>query len=343
MVYFVGILCLSMLSAGAAPSVNIVVKAEDGRPLSGIAVTLAELERPYIDVAAAGVTDTQGRFALAFEDRESTRDGDRGYGVYRFVLTPRDRPWALSDLYVWYRDPADSARYVGPSSWRGTTHGESNWQYGERRVLAPGETVEWVVTLPEKRPVEVLVRDDLGYGIRQAEIAVSLDLEALSHTGFGGEIPLGAFTTGDDGRFTIPNAGDFSYTFDIRKPGYIAPHEPAFTQRLQQRLSNRSTTIIYHRLVNASLTVVVTDAASGEPIPGATILQVIYFPSTAQGGPIGKTNHQGRFHTDSFHPEHTAWIGADADGYALPTENPGVPYNPDRHEYTVLLSPAGSK
>lgn len=191
--------------------------------------------------------------------------------------------------------------------------------------------------------MEVLVCDDLGYRIRNAEIAVSLDLEALSHTGFGGEIPFGEFTTDDNGRFTIPNAGDFSYTFDIRKPGYIAPDEPAFTQRLQKRLSRSPATVVYHRLVNIPLTVVVTDAASGKPIPNATIVQVVSFPTWAEGAPIGKTNHLGRLHTDSFHPEHTAWISAKADGYALPTENPDVPYDPNRHEYTVSLTPEGSK
>lgn len=341
MIHAVIVIGIAVVSATAAPTVNIAVKGTDGAPLRAVPVIQVELERYNIAVQSVGETDAQGKLSLTFEDRESVKNGDRGYGVYRYVLTPKDRPWTLSDVYIWYPDPARAQIYLDPSFPDFSGADSTNWRYGQRRVLADGDTVEWTPVLPDRRPVYAAVYDDWGFPIPNTEIRVSVDLCALSHTGFGGEIPFGNFTTDKEGHFSIPNAGDFVYSFDIventgktiASNRYIAPDPRGYHYTVMRPLSSPFQVVMYHRLANVPLTVDVTDASTGKPIPNATVCQVILFPSAAQGGPAGQADKNGHYHTDAFHPEHTRGIAAFADGY----ETAEVPYAPDQEHYTVSL------
>ncbi len=337
------VLMLGSVWATASPTMTISVQSEDKVPLPAVPVFQVELERGNIAVQPVGETDAQGNRSLTFDNRESVKNGDRGYGVYRFVLTPKDRPWALSGLYIWYPDPARAETYLDRSFPSFASADSTNWQYGRRCALAAGDTVEWMVTLPDKRPVKIAVYDDWGFPIPNTEIRVSVDLCALSHTGFGGAIRCGSFSTDERGRFTIANAGDFFYSFEIVENTertvdsnrYIAPDPFAYHHTVMRQLSSASTVVLYHRLANVRLTADVTDASTGKPIPHAAVGPVIRFPTSAQGGIGNQTDENGHFHTEVFHPEHTGWIAASADGYKSAT----VAYDPDKEHYAISLTP----
>jgi hypothetical protein len=331
------------MSTAAAPSITIAIKSEDGSALTGTPIVQFELERYNIAVQPVGQTDEHGKMSLTFDDRESTKDGDRGYGVYRFLATPKDRPWALSDLYVWYPDPKKRTVYLDPAFPSFYNAENSNWQYGQRVALKDSDNIEWRVTLPEKRDVTISIYDDWGLPIRNSKINVFVDMCVLSHTGLGGESPVGHFTTDSDGRFMLPNAGDFYYSFDYiggtdgagQNDGYIAPDAYSYVSTVRRGLISENQTLVYHRLVNLPLMFTVNDGATGSPIANATVSHVIRFSSAAQGGPIGYTDEHGRLHTDTFHPEHTAWFVVTAEGYA----EKRVEFVPNLVEYTVALVP----
>ncbi|MCC6798030.1 MAG: hypothetical protein IT366_23150 [Candidatus Hydrogenedentes bacterium] len=335
------------MSTTAAPSITITIKSEDGSALTHTPIVQFELERYNIAVQPVGQTDEHGKLSLTFDDRESTKDGDRGYGVYRFLAAPKDRPWALSDLYVWYPDPKKCAVYLDPTFPSFYNADNSNWQYGKRVALKDSDNIEWRVTLPEKRDLTISIYDDWGLPIRNSKIRVFVDMCVLSHTGLGGEYSFGDFTTDSDGRFTLPSAGDFFYSFDCiggtdsagQNNGYIAPDAYSYVSTVRCRLISEGQTLVYHRLVNLPLKFTVNDGATGSPIASATVSQVIQFSSAAQGGPIGNTDEHGRFHTDTFHPEHTVEFVVTAEGYA----EKRVEYVPNLVEYTVALDPKAAE
>ncbi|MCC6490505.1 MAG: hypothetical protein IT364_23675 [Candidatus Hydrogenedentes bacterium] len=336
----IGFACLLVVSgtftaATAGPSLDIVVTSSEGVPLPGIPVLQAQLERPFISVESMGETGEDGRLTLLFEDRPAERDGDRGYGVYRFLLAPKDRPWALSDLYIWSVEGAPLAGAEWYLNVR-IDAGQDNWNYGQRRLLTANQQLTWKVTLPGERTVRVLVKDDWGQDISNARFKVSVDLGALSHTGFGAEIPVGDFKTGDRGVLMLPNAGDFVYSFDIQDGSHIAPHPHWLTRVLPMRMRGDVAVLVYHRRVTVPLRLVVTNSKSGEPVAGASVHQAIQFPTVLQGGPpIGVTDQHGVFATDSFSPEYTAFIHVQAPGYA----EKDIPFVAGQSEYSVTLDP----
>ena len=331
--------CLLVVSgpiaaAAAAPILDITVTSPDGTPLTGIPVLQAQLERPYISVVPIGETGADGRLTVAFEDRPGERDGDRGYGVYRFLLAPKDRPWALSDMYVWCVEGSplgDGKRYLIEYDF-----GEQdNWNYGQRLLLTADQQLTWKVALPESRTVRVIVKDDWGLDVPDASLRVFVDLGALSHTGFGAEIPVAEFNTDDRGVLMLPNAGDFVYSFDIQNGQHLAPHPHYMTSVLPMRLRSEQAILIYHRRITVPLRILVSDAKTGQSIAGASVGHVIQFPTTTQGGVIGATDEHGVFATESFTPEYTAFIHVQASGYA----DKDFPFVPGQSEYAVMLDP----
>ena len=332
--------CLLVVSghfaaAAAAPSLDLFVASPKGIPLAGIPVLQAQLERPFISVESIGVTGADGHLAVGFESRPADRDGDRGYGVYRFLLTPKDRPWALSGMYVWCAEGSplgDGRRYL-----TGYDFGEqSNWSYGQRLLLVADQHLTWTVKLPESRAVSVIVKDDWGLEVASASLRVFVDLGALSHTGFGAETPVAEFETDEHGAFTLPNAGDFIYSFDIQNGQHLAPHPHHMTSILPMRLRGEHVALVYHRRVTVPLRLSVSDSKTGQPIPGASVAHVILFPTTAQGGVIGVTDSLGVFATESFSPEYTAFLRVQAPGYA----DKDISFVPGQSEYAVPLDPA---
>ncbi|MCC6698867.1 MAG: carboxypeptidase regulatory-like domain-containing protein [Candidatus Hydrogenedentes bacterium] len=336
MIWFACLLVVSgPFAAGAAgPSLEIVVTSPEGVPLPGIPVLQAQLERPSISVEAIGETGADGHLLVNFEGRPAERDGDRGYGVYRFLLAPEDRPWALSDLYIWSVEGSPIAGaewYLKLFDYREP----DNWNYGQRQVLASGQNLTWKVSPPESREVRILVKDDWGLDVAEASVRVLVDLGALSHTGFGAEVSVGSFKTDERGVFTLPNAGDFVYSFEIQNGRHIAPHPHYLTSVLPMRLRGEHAILVYHRRITVPLKLVVSDSKTGHPIAGASVSHVIHFPTATQGGLIGVTDEHGVFATDSFSPEHTAYIRVQAPGYA----DRDVSYSAGQSEYLVTLAP----
>ena len=59
----------------------------------------------------------------------------------------------------------------------------------------------------------------------------------------------------------------------------------------------------------------VVDGGTLKPVPGATVGQVLYFNSMAQGGPMGETDADGRFSTDNACTDHVQGGFVAKDGY----------------------------
>jgi hypothetical protein len=235
---------------------------------------------------------------------------------------PEDHRWEVSDLLYWSKAPWNEEVLVKT----GVSHCQhyqermsgpkSNWSIGELVQVGIDREVRWEVTLAKGPNVEVSVLDQFNEPLRNRSFSVFLDLEALSHTGRGGEIPIFDVRTDDKGQFSLSNIGMFFYSFDLGYTDrYCAPNASVWTSVVSARFEENQGKLVYHRCVGSRATFVVTDEQTGCPIASASILQMRQFPNSRGGITIGHTDTNGVYTTEAFYTEHVVSFGAIAEGY----------------------------
>ncbi len=302
-------LCLLFICRAAlGAELSISVRHPDGTPAAGVKVQQVELGPHATSNLLLGVTDEHGEIEVDFEERPGF-ESQYGYGIYRYVVMPENYGWKVSDLFHWSDDPVYTYRGFMMSQ------PDSNWSTGKLVEVRPDSQLRWEVTLG--RSVEVTVVDQFGEPVRDKRISVSLDLEALTRTGFGAEIPMFDVQTDSEGRFNFPNPSPYFYSFDIKWGGYCNPDTDYFTSVVRGRFEQDRGKIIYHRCIPKSITVIVTDSETGKPIPNADIREeMIFHPGIGrQGGPLGQTDVNGEYRSDSFTTEHVVELSVFKEGY----------------------------
>jgi hypothetical protein len=308
---------------------DIRVHLPDGNPARGIKVQLVQLERASPRNLLCGKTNDNGMLAVHFEPVPTLEGGRNGWGIYRFVLMPDSFRWELSDLYYWSRVPEkrdylQSDEIASESWYRDVMRRNSgnNWSIGSLIRVQDGTTLVWNVTLQRGKEVHISVVDQFGKALPKSGFRVFLDTKMLSHTGWGGEIPLGTAATDDRGVFILPKVGEFFYSFDYEPVKadvcqYCSSEAPFFSTVVLGRFQGTTGTIIYLKRVPRNLILTVIDKTTKQPIPDAAIADVVSFNSAAQDGPpMGRTDKGGHFHTDRLLTEHVLFLRVCKDGYA---------------------------
>ena len=317
------------------PATELVIKVQnpDGSPAAGIKVQQVQLERssPFPRNLVCGVTDGEGRLTVKYLPMRSQGDDRNGYGVYRYVLMPPGYRWELSDIYYWNKEPWTELVLAETDIWsreaylemmRSPESARNNWSIGNLIRVAAGEQARWTVTLQPGRDVQVSVADQFSQPLARKSFTIVLDTGVLSHTGFGGEIPVSKVQTDEQGQFTLPCAGVFWYSFacdcstrDAMSCEYCAPDVQDFTQVVKARFDGPAGSLAYYKRVPRAVTIIVRDKATQRGIPGAAISAIMQFPAALQGGTIGSTDAEGRFTTDKLFTEHLVELMARKEGY----------------------------
>jgi len=309
----------SCISFGA--ELTISVRYPDKTPAKGVKVHQLQLERPGRTSYLLGATDEKGEIKAKFEEEKSSYENLHGYGVYRYVVMPENYRWEVSDLFYRNKYPWSEKVLHMTGVWpyedykKRMSRPKTNWSVGKLVQLKRGSQIRWEVSLNKGRNVEVSVVDQFNKPVRNKKLSVSLDLEALSHTGRGGEIPMYKVWTDDNGRFDIANAGIFFYSFDLQDHRYCAPDVSFWTGIARSKFEQDKETLVYHKCIGKSVTFVVTDKKTGNPIPEARIFVVKLFPNCRQGGPFGYTDINGEYISRKFYTEHVIEFGVAKDGY----------------------------
>jgi hypothetical protein len=319
----------------------IEVRHPDGRPASGVKIQLVQLTRSFPRNLLVGTTDEKGEFKMRFESGISKDDEHYGWGVYRFVLMPADSRWELSDIYYWNQySPSDEAGIGPEESYRSmSAEKKTNWSFGNVTRLQQAETQTWKVSLQRGEDIMVSAIDQFGHALPRSKFRVFLDTDMLSHTGGGGEVPMFSLQSNERGQILVPHAADFFYSFDYEctevsagQCEYCSPDVAFyFTTVVTDKINPTSATIVYQKRIPRSISITVVNKSTRKPIPGATINEIVSFNSAAMGGPIGSTDQNGHFQTDSLFTEHVLSIGAYKEGYLdykldMKDFRPGVAY-----------------
>jgi len=309
---------------------TICVQFPDKTPGVGIKVQQVQLARYGIHNKLLGVTDENGRIKVQFQEKRNTLSRF-GYGVHRFVIMTEKYRWEVSDLFYWNLDSNDKEelRLKGISAYdsykQRMSNPNSNWSIGKLIKVRNDDRLEWKVILDKGTNVEVKVIDQFKEPVRNRIFSVSLDLGALSHTGFGSEIPMFKTQTDEKGCFKLSNIGDFFYSFDISghhhhlnlKDQYIycAPDAYFWTGIVKTLFQRKQEEVIYHRCIPKNVTFVVTDKKTGGTITNAQIFPIMLFPSSRQGGHWGYTDVNGEYISRKFYTEHVVQFGVAKEGY----------------------------
>jgi hypothetical protein len=344
--------------AASAPTFTIRVTLPDGSPAAGVPVQVVGLERVGRHNRPAGATGKDGALTVQVVRGPRDRDAhDVGYGLYRFVTMPRENAWQVSDILHWNESAEDveGAAEPGPGRSLGgfptlehykelvadrtTNRGStSNWAHAKVVPISFGEDVEWKVRLDPGAPMTVRVLDQFDAPIPDMELTVGLDLEALTHTGLGGFVKMAEVRTDAEGVFVLEHVGDFVYTFSHSGYfSYYAPGMPYRTGDVRHHLRKQGSVVRYTREAGRRIAVRVVEAGTLKPIPDATVGQVLYFNSTAQGGPMGKTGPDGRFSTDKACTDHVQGGFVEKVGYE--PERFDMDAAAGQEEFYVALSP----
>ncbi len=340
-------------ASGLSAGLMISVKYPCGMPAKSIKVQEVQLERQRIYNRLLGATDDNGTIETEFEvkpRKDCKGEVPRGYGIYRYVVMPDNYRWEVSDLYYWNKEPSgnevvretnvsDYQSYERLIAGRTKKRRKSNWVIGNLVKVKKSDRIEWEVVLDKELDVTVSVSDQFGEPVRNETLSISLDLEALSHTGWGGGIPMFDVQTNGEGCFNLANTGQFFYSCDLRDHRYYAPGFSYWTGIVPRMFDNNEATLVYHRCEERNVTFVVTDKCTGKPVPQAQIFQVKSFRSTRQGGPFGYTDVNGEYISRKFYTDHVVEFGVAKEGYEpwikdIKEFRPGA-------TYTISLEPQG--
>lgn len=308
-------------TTGSSAELTISVKYPDGTPASGIKVQQVQLERVGHGSTLVGITDEKGQMRIRFEQEKSSYENRHGYGIYRYVVMPQDYTWQVSDLFYWNKDPYSEQVLQETGVWPAERYEKrmqqpkSNWSIGKFVKVLPGSRIKWEIALTKGRDVRALALDQFSEPLKDKKLSVSLDLEGLSHTGWGGGIPMFEIQTNGDGCFNLPNAGQFFYSIDLHDNKYCAPGVRHWTGVVRSKFDQGKGTVVYHRCKENNVTFVVTDKLTGRPLAHARIFQVKLFPSARQGGPFGYTDINGEYISRKFYNEHVVQFGVVREGY----------------------------
>lgn len=305
----------------------IQVRLPDGSPAKGIKVQQVQLERtsPRPQNYVCGATNNEGELAIRFVPMQSQGDDRNGFGLYRFVLMPENMRWELSDMYYWNKDPWTDQVFIETNIWSSDVYQEqrktpentnTNWSFGNLIRLTAGARHYWQARLQAGNDARMLVEDHNSQLLTNKNFSVFLDVGILSHTGRGGEIPISTLQTDEKGRLNLPHAGTFWYSFRLEGTDeYCRPDVPFFDTVVTGRGIDNAGVIRYFKRMPKSVTILVRDKTTQVAIAGADIGEIMSFNSTAQGGPIGKTDQDGRFATDRLFTEHVLQLFAAKEGY----------------------------
>ena len=296
--------------------INIHVSYPDGRPAQGIKVQEVGLERGNIHSDPLGMTDHHGRISAPIELKPAMTPNDLKGSctyAYRYVVMPENYRWEISDIY-WSRYPdKETALYQNHMSNR------QNWSIGKKVKISQDTKIEWEVVLRKSPDIELSFRDQNNDPIENSKVSVVLDLQAQSHTGFGGEISLFDANTDDQGNMTIQNPGDFFYSFELQQQRqYINPDLDYFSNTVVKRLGKGENIVRFHKCIGRQIEISVRDKLTGEPISGAYLVGTKKFVFGIQGGPFGPgfaTDANGIYKSDSFCTDHLVECGVSKKGY----------------------------
>lgn len=331
-------LCLFFTpSVGLTAQLTIIVRYPDKTPAKGIRVHEVQLERHRIYNRFIGATDNNGTINVEFEQKprkDCKGKVPRGYGIYRYVIMPANYRWEISDIYYWNKEPYSNEVLHQTGVWPVEDYEKrmhkrkevglspkSNWSRGRLVKVHPDSQIRWEVTLNKGKNVHVSVVDQFNEPVRNKKLSVLLDLDSLSHSGFGGEIPMFKVKTDAKGRFNLSHTGEFFYSFDLIRaygsPGkkYCAPEAYCWTTRTKLKIEKDKEKILYHRCIGKIATFIVTDSQTGNPIAKAQVWPLISFTTCAQGGSLGFTDNNGVFTTNEFYTEHVLKFGVFKEGY----------------------------
>jgi hypothetical protein len=329
--------CFASIACAQEPAKTelvITVHFPDGTPAKGIKIQQIQLERtsPRPRNYLCGATDGNGQLAVKFAPMRSMDDDRNGYGLYRYVLMPENLRWEMSDLYYWNKNPWTDEVMMETDIWSYEAYFErmhsaeashDNWSVGKLVRIAAGESAHWNVTLQQGREVQVSVVDQFNQPLAHESFSVFLDAGVLSHTGYGGEVPVTEVKTDEQGRFALPRAGEFYYSFKynpiVRTADlsvYCAPDTPYLSFLVTGRFDQSSGGITYFKRVPKLLAMIARDKITQHPISEVAIRAFIDFGAGGQDGPVGKTDQDGRFTRDPFFTEGVVKLIASKEGYA---------------------------
>ncbi len=315
--------CL-LLSCTSSQTYELLVrvKTPDHAPASGIKVQRVLLLHQSWDNALAGITDEKGELKIPFEGKQTYADGS-GCGEYRFVLMPEKYRWEVSPKYFWTYPPQTQETANHNQLWEfndlkdPNNVREGNSRYGDTIWVDPEKPLIWDVTLNPGRDVTVKVSDQHGKPVPNATLKMELDLQAPTHTGWGGEISLPDVKTDAKGHFKLARAGDFFYTFTLALAGYLAPDFGWHFNSLDARFTGTRGAVVFHKCAIMRLSIRVVDKDSGLPVEKAEFWAM---DSKKDGllvdAPIGTTDKDGRFRMDDFDlADFSAGINVEKAGY----------------------------
>jgi hypothetical protein len=311
------LLCLVSSNVMSA-EINIHVSYPDGKPAQGIKVQAVGLDRGNMYNDLLGVTDNHGNINTEIivkpENIPNDLNGYYSY-LYRYVVMPENFRWEISDIY-WARFPDD-----GTDFYENYLPGERNMSIGKNVNISQDTKIEWNVILHKSSDVVVSFRDQNNDPIKNMKLSLDLDLQANSHTGFGGEISIFDTSTDDKGDIKIHNPGKFFYSFELQyQRQYSAPDLNYFSATVIKRLESSVNIVRLHKCIGKQIEVIVKDKVTGEPVSGAILQGVMEFAGTTQGGPFGSdivTDENGIYKSNNFCTDHLVEFGAYKEGYKL--------------------------
>ncbi|MFB3787370.1 MAG: hypothetical protein ACE15F_13480 [bacterium] len=320
-------------------TLTIEVLRPDGKPAENVPVHGIRLLWRSPKEEVLGKTDINGRFTVSFNDDQgepaplifpdeiaySKYPEKKGYGIYRFILTPDQYSWKLSDSYYWnhpdlwhakgseihgsyilgnYDDQVKINQNPQPGQ-------DSNWNYGQVILVHPDESLTWKVQLNEREKQRIAVRDQFNAPVPYMQLDVYL--------GFGfhyGGLDIGSVCTDEQGHFELDWVEDFTYSFITDAYfQYYAPDQPFRTGRIDTKITGDHPVIRFKKSTGTPITIFAIEKETGEPAADTTIITVMDFENIRQGGPYGKTGPDGCFHEEHFNPEHVASFGVFKEGY----------------------------
>jgi hypothetical protein len=298
--------CLLLFCTGSqAYELLVRVKTPDHAPASGIKVQRVLLIHQEMDNALAGITDEKGELRIPFEGRQTVMDGT-GWGKHRFVLMPEKYRWEVSPMYFWTCPPLTHEDAIHEQLWEFNSLKDpnnlctGNSRYGDTVWVEPDKPLIWDVTLNPGRDVTVQVSDQHGKPVPNATLKMELDLQAPTHTGRGGEIPLPYVKTDAKGHFKLARAGDFFYSFTLEVPRYFAPDFGWLHNSVEAQFASRKGKLVFHKCALMRLSIRVTEKNTGLPIEKAELEAVDKDGCRLIPQPFGVTDADGWFKTKDF-------------------------------------------
>jgi len=310
------LLCYVTVRGSLVAHLTIEVQHPGGRPAQDVSVQHVQLERYSIHNHLLSRTDAKGRIEVQFQE-VSNQSHPLGYGVHRFVVMPEDFRWEVSDMYVWTEAQSSPLGNDSVERYRalGRDTAESNWSRGEVWRILADQDLRWSVTLQPGPRTRIHVVDQFGRPLPNRTLSVTLDLGALSHTGWGGAVPVNTLETDAQGTCLLPHAGPWVYSFELHDSGYCVPGYPFWTPVAKERPNGGALRLVYHKPERKPIAFKVTDARSGQPVADALVWVEMSYACMVQGGPIGKTDADGVWRSDTFTTDHVVRFGVHKEGF----------------------------